>query len=59
MWQLASLEESVVPSHTLVGQVRHLSAEPMEQLTFGPAGISVYELGNNGTGAKRLKDWLI
>jgi hypothetical protein len=25
--------------------------------TFSPAGISVYQLGNNGTAAKHLKSW--
>jgi hypothetical protein len=34
-----------------------IEAEPFEALTFSPAGISVYQLGNNGTAAKHLKSW--
>ena len=34
-----------------------IEAEPFEQLTFSPAGISVYQLGNNGTAAKQLQSW--
>jgi hypothetical protein len=36
-----------------------IEAEPFEQLTFSPAGISVYQLGNNGTAAKHLTSWSI
>jgi hypothetical protein len=31
----------------------------MDPLTFLPAGISVYQLGNNGTAARHLKDWSV
>lgn len=34
-----------------------IEAEAFDPLTFGPAGFSVYQLGNNGTAAKLLKDW--
>jgi hypothetical protein len=39
--------------------LKTIEAEPMDPLSFGPAGISVYELGNNGTAAKYLKDWSV
>jgi len=49
-------------AHVTVGvakldELEVLEAEPFEQLTFAPAGISVYQLGNNGTAAKHLKSW--
>ena len=50
--------------HVTVGiakldKLEELEAEPFEELTFSPAGISVYQLGNNGTAAKHLKSWTI
>ena len=32
-------------------------AEPFDPLTFSAAGISIYQLGNNGTAAKKLRSW--
>jgi hypothetical protein len=62
--------ENYVPEHSGANYIAHVTvglaklddlktyeAEPMDPLTFGPAGISVYQLGNNGTAAKHLKDW--
>jgi hypothetical protein len=51
-------------AHVTVGLAKlddldEIEAEPCEQLTFSPAGISVYQLGNNGTAAKHLKSWTI
>jgi len=48
--------------HVTVGlatldELKAIEAEPFEPLTFSPAGISVYQLGNNGTAAKHLKSW--
>ena len=31
-----------------------IEAEPFEPLTFAASAISVYQLGNNGTAAKKL-----
>jgi hypothetical protein len=50
--------------HVTVGLAKldaleQIEAEPFEQLAFSPAGISVYQLGNNGTAAKHLKSWTI
>ena len=38
-----------------------IEAEPFEKLAFSPAGISVYQLGNNGTRltTNLLKSWSI
>ncbi len=33
--------------------------EPFESFRFGPAGIAVYQLGQYGTAAKKLKEWTI
>jgi hypothetical protein len=33
-----------------------IEAESFEPLTFGPAGVSIYHLGNNGTAAAPLTD---
>jgi len=33
-------------------------AEPFEPFTFSPAGAAVYQLGQFGTAAKRLKEWI-
>ncbi len=32
-------------------------AEPLEPFTFSPAGAAVYQLGQFGTAAKKLKEW--
>ena len=34
-----------------------LLAEPFELFTFSPAGAAVYQLGQFGTAAKKLKEW--
>jgi phosphoserine phosphatase len=34
-----------------------LIAEPFEPFTFSPAGAAVYQLGQFGTAAKKLKEW--
>ena len=36
-----------------------IEAEPFAELSFSPAGISVYQLGNNGTARRLLKNWLL
>src|SRR4029077_9110657 len=51
-------------AHVTVGlatleDLKEIEAEPFEKLTFAPSGISVYQLGNNGTAAKHLKSWTI
>jgi hypothetical protein len=51
-------------AHVTVGlakldELQDLEAEPFEELTFSPARISVYQLGNNGTAAKHLKSWTV
>ena len=64
--------ENYVPEHSGENYIGHVTvglakldaledieAEPFEELTFSPAGISVYQLGNNGTAAKPLKSWTI
>jgi len=33
-------------------------AEPFEPFTFSPAGAAAYQLGQFGTAAKRLKEWI-
>ena len=32
-------------------------AEPFEPFSFSPAGAAVYQLGQFGTAAKKLKEW--
>jgi hypothetical protein len=32
-------------------------AEPFQPFTFSPAGAAVYQLGQFGTAAKKLKAW--
>jgi hypothetical protein len=32
-------------------------AEPFEPFTFSPASAAVYQLGQFGTAAKKLKEW--
>jgi hypothetical protein len=34
-----------------------IEAEALPPLTFGAAGIGVYQLGNNGTAARHLRSW--
>ena len=51
-------------AHVTVGlakldDLEKIEAEPFDELTFSPAGISVYQLGNNGTAAEHLKSWTI
>jgi hypothetical protein len=51
-------------AHVTVGlagldALEEIEAEPFQPLTFSPAGISAYHLGNNGTAAKRLKSWTV
>jgi len=51
-------------AHVTVGlatldELEKIEAESFEKLTFYPSGISVYQLGNNGTAAKHLKSWTI
>jgi hypothetical protein len=51
-------------AHVTVGLARlddlaKIEAEPFDTFTFSPAGISVYQLGNNGTAAKHLKSWSV
>jgi hypothetical protein len=31
--------------------------EPFQSFTFSPAGAAVYQLGQFGTAAKKLKEW--
>ena len=64
--------EHYVPDHSGQNYIAHVTvglatlddlstieAESFEPLTFLPAGVSVYQLGNNGTAAKRLKDYAV
>jgi hypothetical protein len=37
--------------------VKQLKAEPFEAITFKPAGVAIYQLGNFGTASKKLKEW--
>jgi hypothetical protein len=37
--------------------VKKLKAEPFEAVTFHPAGVAVYQLGNFGTASRKLKEW--
>jgi hypothetical protein len=51
-------------AHVTVGlatldDLKGIEAEPFERLTFSPAGVSVYQLGNNGTAARHLRSWTI
>jgi hypothetical protein len=32
-------------------------AEPIDPFAFSPAGAAVYQLGQFGTAAKKLKEW--
>ena len=64
--------EHYVPAHSGQNYIAHVTvglatlddlstieAETFEPLTFLPSGVSVYQLGNNGTAAKRLKNWAV
>jgi hypothetical protein len=64
--------EHYVPAHSGQNYIAHVTvglatlddlgtieAQPFEPLTFLPAGVSVYQLGNNGTAAKPLKNWAV
>lgn len=37
--------------------LKGMLAEPFADFTFSPAGVSVYQLGNYGVAAKKLKGW--
>lgn len=37
--------------------VKRLEAKPFEQVTFQPARVSIYQLGNFGTAQKKLWQW--
>ena len=37
--------------------LKNILAEPFAEFTFSPAGVSVYQLGNYGVAAKKLKGW--
>ncbi|MEV7585651.1 hypothetical protein ACIRUY_22340 [Streptomyces erythrochromogenes] len=62
--------ENYVPDHSGENYLPHVTvglatiadlatieAEPLEPLTFSASGISIYQLGNNGTAARALKTW--
>jgi hypothetical protein len=62
--------EHYVPEHSGENYIGHVTvglaklddleaieAAPFDELTFCPAGLSVFQLGNNGTAAKHLKSW--
>jgi hypothetical protein len=51
-------------AHVTVGlakldDLEEIEAEPFDPFTFSPAGLSVYQLGNNGTAAKHLRSWTV
>jgi hypothetical protein len=37
--------------------VKDLKAQPFDAVTFKPAGVAIYQLGNFGTASKKLKEW--
>jgi 2'-5' RNA ligase len=37
--------------------LKEMFAEPFDAITFSPAEVSVYQLGNLGTARKKLKEW--
>jgi hypothetical protein len=39
--------------------VDQMLAEPFEPFTFSPAGAAVYQIGQFGTAAKKLKEWAL
>jgi hypothetical protein len=45
----------LAPENYLKGML----AEPFDEFAFSPAGVSVYQLGNYGVAAKKLKVWLL
>ncbi|MGW3820445.1 hypothetical protein [Streptomyces sp. NPDC005046] len=62
--------ENYVPDHSGENYLPHVTvglatltdldtieAEPFDPLTFSASGISIYQLGNNGTAARALKSW--
>lgn len=64
--------ENYVPEHSGANYLAHVTvglakddflatveAEAFEPLVFAPAGLSIYQLGNNGTAAKHLKSLTI
>ena len=40
-----------------VSDLETFEAEQLPPLTFTAGGISIYQLGNNGTAARHLKSW--
>ena len=51
-------------AHVTVGlakldDLKEIEADPFDTFTFSPAGVSVYQLGNNGTAAKQLTTWSV
>lgn len=40
-----------------LGDLSRIEAEPFDTFTFAASGMGVYQLGNNGTAAKPLKNW--
>jgi hypothetical protein len=64
--------ERYVPEHSGAKYLGHVTVglaklddltkiedEPFDRFTFSPAGVSVYQLGNNGTAAKHLRSFSI
>jgi hypothetical protein len=62
--------EHYVPDHSGANYLGHvtvglaklkdlekLEAQPFDEFTFYPVGLSAYQLGNNGTAARHLKSW--
>ena len=37
--------------------VKDLKAQPFDAVSFNPAGVAIYQLGNFGTAPKKLKEW--
>ena len=57
-----SVEEDGAEAHVTVGvakvsDLETFEAEQLPPLTFAAGGISIYQLGNNGTAARHLKSW--
>jgi len=37
--------------------VKDLKAQPFDAVSFHPAGVAIYQMGNFGTASKKLKEW--